>query len=340
MINVKQSTINDSLSNMSLLKILRVAVIPVVLSVLTSCFKEDTPVQLPAPGDAKVFGINMGEDYHRQAYFDFTTEDTLGSEHSVWDLCFESTDSGWHVWMNGGNEAFVANTDTQDFDAVTSTNGLTWKIDDPDWNIDSTAVGDWRVNRKVYVMDRGVNFSADQRYRKIIFQSVNSSEYELQFAALDGSGFVIYHIPKKPGNQFVYFTFDDNGKMLDIEPNSFAWDILFTHYRTVITAVNPPLPYLVTGVLINPSIAVSVDSTMNFSDIDYVTALTLTYSSRRDIIGYNWKRFDFTTQSYVVKPYINYILRDVEGVYWKMHFSDFYNGAGQKGYPQFEFQRL
>jgi len=311
-----------------------------MIMLLSSCFKQDTPVQLPPPGESQNFEISMGETYHRQVYFNLNTKDTLGSEHSAWDLCFESTDTGWHVWINGGNLAFAANTDTQDFDAVTSIANAAWKIDDPEWDIDSTAVADWRIDRMVYLIDRGESKPADERYKKIIFQSVNDTSYEIQFSNLDGSNLVIYDVPKKPGFQFVYFTFDNNGQMLDIEPNSYSWDLLFTHYRTVITTVYPPLPYLVTGVLINPNVAVCVDSSLNFADIDYPKALTLSYSSRRDVIGYGWKRYDFATQAYIVKPYINFIIRDMEGTYWKLHFIDFYDSQGHKGYPQFEFQRL
>jgi len=312
----------------------------VCMIVFSSCFKKDTPVQLPPPGEAQNFQIGMGEDYHRQAYFDFTTEDTMCSEHDAWDLCFESSDSGWHVWMNGGNEAYIANMDTQEFAAVTSTAGANWLMDDPDWNVDSTAVGDWRSIRFVYILDRGAAKPAHERYKKIIFQSVDSSKYEIQYANLDGSEFNIYDVPKNHAKAFAYFTFDNNGTMLDIEPDAVAWDVLFTHYRTILYYVYPPLPYLVTGVLTNPNLVVAVDSSLNFADIDYTKALTLTYTSRRDIIGYGWKHFDFTTQAYVVKSYINYVIRDREGVYWKLHFIDFYNSSGVKGYPQFEFQRL
>jgi hypothetical protein len=312
----------------------------IFIGVFSSCFKEDTAVVLPAPGDAKIYQVNMGEDYHRQVYFDCNSEDTLGSELDGWDLCFESSDSGWHIWINGGNNAFVANTGSQDFESVTSYIDADWKYDDPEWDIDSTAIGDWRINREVYLLDRGSAFSADDRYRKIIFQSVDESRYEIQFSSLDGSGFRIMELPKTTGNAFFYFSFDQEGKVLAIEPNAFYWDMLFTHYRTEIQTVDPPLPYLVTGVLINPGLAVAVDSSMGFNEVDYSFAQTLTYSSRRDIIGYNWKQFDFTAQAYLVKPYINYIIRDMEGVYWKLRFIDFYNEFGVKGHPVFEMQRL
>jgi len=312
----------------------------VLILALSSCFKEDTPVQLPPPGDAKNFQITLGEDYHRQVYFDLGTEDTIGSEHSIWDLCFESSDSGWHVWMNGGNSAFIANTDTQDFEAVTDTVNADWQMDNPDWSIDSTAVGDWRVFRMVYILDRGPEKLSGDRFKKIIFQSVDAARYEIQYSNLDGSSFTIFDVQKKADNSFVYFSFDNGGTMEDIEPNNFMWDVLFTHYRVVFNEFIPPLPYLVSGVLINPNIAVAVDSSLNFSDIDYSKAVTLTYANRRDIIGYNWKYYDFNSQAYVMRPYINYVIRDYEGVYYKLHFIDFYNSSGEKGYPQFEFQRL
>jgi hypothetical protein len=312
----------------------------IVTAFLSSCFKQDVAIQLPAAGDAKVFQVALGADYHRQVYFDFNTEDTLGSEHNVWDLCFESSDSGWHVWMNGANDALIANTDTQDFEAVTDTLGAHWNIDNPNWNIDSTAIGDWRILRMVYIIDCGTSKLSGDRFKKIIFQSVNATEYEIQYANLDGSGYVVYHVPKTPGNSFVYFTFTNGGEMKDIEPNNFLWDILFTRYKTIFNDVDPPLPYLVTGVLINPNIGVSVDSSMSFSEINYQIASTLSYSTKRNVIGYNWKYYDFATQGYVVRPYYNYIIRDMEGVYWKLHFIDFYNTNGEKGYPMYEFQRL
>ncbi|MEO5674331.1 MAG: HmuY family protein [Chitinophagales bacterium] len=312
----------------------------VVMITLSSCFKEDSPVQLPTPGDARLFQVGMGEDYHRAVYFDLTTEDTTGNEHAAWDLCLESTTEGYHIWMNGGNEAMIANTNTQDFEAITDTAGAEWEIDDPDWDINETAVGDWRIDRMIYILDRGPAQSAEDRFRKIVFQSVNPVEYEVQYSKLDGSNFSIVHLAKKSGNAYIYFTFDNYGELLDIEPYAATWSILFTRYRTLINTVFPPLPYIVTGVLINPDLGVAVDSSLSFSEIAYPKALSLTYSTRRDVIGYNWKWFDFTSQAYLMKPYINYVIRDAEGVYWKLHFIDFYNSTGDKGYPQFEYQRL
>jgi hypothetical protein len=316
------------------------AVLLGITMLLTSCFKEDDPVVLPPPGDAEIFQVSQGENYHRQQYFDLGTTDTLGSEHSAWDLCFEAGSEGWHIWLNGSNLALIANTDTQNFDAVKDTVAASWKWDEASWNVDSTAVGDWRPDRMVYILDRGPDKSSGDRFRKIIFQSVDEATYELQYAELDGSNERTFTIPKNDAYSFVYFTFDNSGLILDIEPDKQRWDLLFTRYRYIFYDQNPPLPYLVTGILINPEIGVAIDSISGFAEINYEKALTYSYSSKRDVIGFDWKYFDFDNQAYVVKHQINYIIRDMEGVYWKLHFIDFYNQQGEKGYPQFEFQRL
>jgi hypothetical protein len=307
---------------------------------LASCFKDDNPVTLPLPGNVENFQVGMGKTYDRQVYFDLGTEDTLGSLHTAWDLCFESSDTGWHVWLNGGNMALSDKTDTQNFDIVTDTIGAKWKWDEASWNTDSTAIGDWRNDRIVYIIDRGANKAADGRFKKIIFQSYNESTYEIQYANLDGSNQKVFDVQKNNQNAYVYFTFENDGTVLNIEPESQHWDILFTRYRYIFYEENPPLPYLVNGVLINPSIAVAIDSSMTFSEIDYSKVQSMHYSSTRDVIGWNWKYFNFTSQGYMVKSNINYIIRDLEGFYWKLHFTDFYNFQGEPGYPQFEFQRL
>ncbi|MEO6166889.1 MAG: HmuY family protein [Chitinophagales bacterium] len=310
------------------------------VSIFSSCFKEDTAVMLPPPGDAQISQIGMGPDYKRQQYFDMGTGDTLGSNYNVWDLCFEAAPSGWHIWINGGNLAMIANMDTQDFDAVTDTFGADWKWDESSWNMDSTAIGDWRNVRMVYVVDLGYEKPAPQRFKKIIFQSLTDDYYEIEFANLDGSDVYVKQVPKNELFSYIYFTFDNGGTTLDIEPDKQRWDMLFTRYRHIFYDEDPPLPYLVTGVLINPGIAVAIDSTLSFGDIDYEKALTFSYSDKRDVIGYDWKYFDFDNAAYVVRSDINYIIRDMEGIYWKLHFIDFYNSIGEKGYPQFEFQRL
>ena len=64
------------------------------------------------------------------------------------------------------------------------------------------------------------------------------------------------------------------------------------------------------------------------------------YSTQRDIIGFNWKTFDFDTQVYTINSSMNYIIQSENGIFYKLRFIDFYNNSGEKGYPKFEIQEL
>jgi hypothetical protein len=58
------------------------------------------------------------------------------------------------------------------------------------------------------------------------------------------------------------------------------------------------------------------------------------------MVGYNWKEYDLNAGEYTVLSNINYIIQDNNNKYYKLHFIDFYNTQGEKGYPKFEVQEL
>jgi hypothetical protein len=75
-------------------------------------------------------------------------------------------------------------------------------------------------------------------------------------------------------------------------------------------------------------------------DITREHALELEFSSRADVIGYDWKYYNFDAGVYTVVPDMNYVIRDRDGFFYKLRFIDFNNDVGEKGYPKFEFVRL
>jgi hypothetical protein len=62
------------------------------------------------------------------------------------------------------------------------------------------------------------------------------------------------------------------------------------------------------------------------------------------MIGYEWKQINGDVTSgditYTAQSGWTYLVRNREGLFFKMRFIDFYNNQGKKGYPTFEFQRL
>ncbi len=339
-----------------------------LVTLFASCFKEDDPIVLPPPGDVQMSQVGMGPDYLNQIYFKLSNKDTLVNDHRCWDLAFENSANGYHIWVNGGNMILVANTNSSNFAYLNDTVGANWKWDASSWNKDSTAIGNWTVSNPgnptpakdiasasssgkieqndiatgVYLIDLGSDMPAAERIKKAVFETVDNSQYTFKYANLDGSDLHTVTLPKEPAYCYTYFTIRNGGVVLHPEPVKTNWDILFTRYRYIFYQNGNVIPYVVTGVLINPTgYSVAVDSSKAFTDVDYNYAKNLTYITNRDAIGYDWKHINFqTSTTYTVDENKIYLIKDNGGYYWKLHFIGFYNNDGIKGYPQFEYQRL
>ena len=347
----------------------RIFLLALFASLFASCFKEDDPVVLPGAGEVQMDQVAMGPDYLNQIYYKLPTKTIFTSDYRSWDLAFETTSGGFHIWVNGGNQILVSNTNSDDFDHITDTLGSHWMWDASSGNKDSTAIGEWvnfiptnpsvgegaelikspgrfeksDVATTVFLVDLGPDtaLASNERFKKIVFETVNNHEYTFKYANIDGSDFHQVTIDKEPEFAFTYFSIRNGGMMVHPEPIKKDWDILFTRYRTQLFSAGNYMPYVVTGVLINPDgYSVAVDSSIAFTDADYDFAKNLTYKTNRDAIGYEWKKYLFNPPTYEVYPQINYFIKDKTGFIWKLHFISFYNDQGVKGYPQFEFQRL
>ncbi len=120
-----------------------------------------------------------------------------------------------------------------------------------------------------------------------------------------------------------------------------AYDLCFTQYSHVYYDPPPLHFYQVTGALSNSyNTRVLKITDKPFNNIVIGDTLNKTFSTHKNAIGYEWKTFDLNTNVYTVDASICYIIQDSKGFYYKLHFIDFYNSSGIKGYPKFEFIKL
>ena len=320
------------------------------LFALTSCFEEDEMVTPHDPGNLTLGEVELTETYKYQVFFDLETNSTLKQNFiSEWDLGFESADSGWHVILNTSKMMLAGNSGETDFEAVKSKIGLDMTYDPSYGNLDSSAVGNWYTLQDeepvsleyVYVIERGIDESSNQLGdKKVVFNFQDKNTYEVRFANLNGSDEQTMLIPKDTSVNFVCFSFDKG--IVDIEPDKNSWDLQFGKYSTLLyTDAGDPYPYLVTGVLLNPYKTLGMQDTIHqFEEVNFEIAETQDLVKQKDIIGYEWKEYDFDNGMYTVLPEKIYILKSSTGFYYKLRFIDYYNSTGEQGYPTFEFLRL
>lgn len=313
---------------------------------LISCEKEDEPYILPPPGIMEVAQVSMGEAYDTQIYFRFSDHAQITNHINDWDLAFETGPGDYLVRMNGGKQVLVYNTWETDFNKNYAVTGIEWKWDTPDGSPDSVAFRDWYNSSNatsgnyIYLIDRGPDVLSD-RYKKIQLTGVNADQYTFICANPDGSSQSGFIIEKDTTYSYSYFTFNEGGKQVVIDPGREMYDILFTRYRTIYFDFLPQLAYTVNGVLINPyKTSVAVDSITPFDSIDVEYANLMNFSVKFDAIGFDWKTYNFNTSVYEVNQKKSYVIKNQLGILYKLRFIGFYNNLGQKGSPKFEFQRL
>lgn len=308
-----------------------------IVLLMSSCIKEEIPVAAHVAGDVTVNEIDLEPDYRYQAYYDFGTN-SLVFQHlkTEWDLGFETGVSGARVVLNTSRAMGAAHISGVDFNSITDTAGVQWRYDATSGNLDSTAIGNWQTLGGVFLINRGYSYDGTHLgFRKLEIASVNGAEYEIHYANLDGSNEQTKVVVKEEAFNFTFWSFETDATA-SIQPKKENWDLVFGQYAHLF---EPDFPYLVTGILSNRN-GVEVAEVFNkpFADIEYADVANYSFSSDINVIGYDWKTFG--GGSFTVHLDKNYIVKSTEGVYYKMHFIDFYNAQGEKGTPKFEIAAL
>jgi hypothetical protein len=318
---------------------LRIFALSVALP-LTSCDPGEIPVEPFDRGVVTDVQISMGPTYRYQSWFDLGTDSIIKiASKSEWDIAFDCADSSNHVHLNSALGAKAAITSVSRLEDITTTSGLVFKPDHSAGFTDSLALLDCASNQRVYLIDRGFDdFGNLLGIIKIRFISLESGTLLFEFANLDGSNYTTDSLTKNPIYNRIAYSFTQK-KSLFAEPLKTQFDLLFTQYTYIF--YEPFIYYLVAGVIINShQTMVAVDSAKTFAEYQLEDAESMAFSTQPDGIGYDWKIYNFDLGSYTVSSKKVFFIRDNEGFYYKLRFTDFYSDSGEKGNPRFEYLRL
>ncbi|MEZ4906159.1 MAG: HmuY family protein [Saprospiraceae bacterium] len=251
--------------------------------------------------------------------------------------------------MNTSKSMLAANTFSSDFDNIVDDDGYSYHFDSPAGLRDSLAFRGWYdimedkpvSNDYVFLVDRGRDANGkSQGYKKIQIETVDETLYYIKYSDLDGSDLKFDTIVKDSVYNYICYSFD-NGKV-DIEPEKNDWTLVFTKYQTYYPTTDGYfLPYTVVGALQNPyNVKVVKDTKTDFDDIDLDFVNSVSFSDSLDIIGFDWKYYNFDQDNYSIVDTFKYIIHNNDQYYYKMRFLEFYDEEGRKGFPKFEYKRL
>ena len=311
---------------------------------LSSCERKELPIKPHDPGNVTTATVSLGTPYIYQVYYNLRTNTVVGQNKKTdWDIACETSAEGYHIVLNSAKSMFAANTGKTDFAAVSAADtagfALHKKWDAPSGSMDSTAIGDWRTSKPMYIVDKGYDQNGTWLgMEKLQILSVSDSGCTMRFATLSGTGDATVALKKDSAYNLAFASFT-TGNQVMIEPPKDTWDLAFTQYTYIFYDYNPPLPYLVTGCLLNRYHTLAIKDTADqFKNITYTEAGSYKLSANISTIGYNWKTF--TGTAYTINTTYNYIIQTSDGKYYKMYFTGYYNSTGVEGNPQWSYQQL
>lgn len=307
----------------------------------SNCQRKEQPVPKFDRGNATTVQIALTSNYKNQVWYNLAENKLVGTNLKTdWDIAFEASAEGWHIILNSSKAMRASQINVSDLASIKDTTGSTAqaKPDMPSGNLDSTAIGDWRNKEVCYIINRGYNENARfQGFWKLKIKSVNASSFSFEYGEVYGKTVFEGWVNKNSLYRFNAFSFTTK-QQVQIEPPRNAYDLCFTQFTTVF--YDPFQYYQVTGVLTSSGVQVLKIPNKVFSEITITDTTLGTFSPKADVIGHDWKSYNQETSVYTTYDKIGYIIKDPLGFYYKLHFIDFYNDKGEKGYPVFEFARL
>ncbi|WP_430403601.1 T9SS type A sorting domain-containing protein [Fluviicola sp.] len=285
--------------------------------------------------------VSMGASYANNVWYSLEN-DEQGTAQAAnnWDLGFATTISpsnslaasiifnnkiGTVYAIPGTNGTDLATADTAGISTWTTlyNSELTWT--EGALNAASAGGTDYgwgnydAVNHTGIVANRvfAVKYSNGSCKLFTVSLSFMNSEYTINYSNADHSGTGTTTIAFTPYATKNYVYYPVGGALIDREPASTTWDLLFTQYATNNGA---PYPYnMVTGVLHNVGVEVAEVHPVNnpVTDMSYGSA---TYSEDINTIGYDWKTY---AGSYTIEDSLVYFVKDVDGDYWRLIMTGF-----------------
>lgn len=324
-----------------------VATLVLTSAIFSSCMKDEKPYVLPPipvqDGEYEIKNnrVNIGETYETQVYFSLTNGVVSSSSYKDWDIRFSTGTDNNELWMNGGKQILLYPTGNTNFASVTSAAsvpGEAWVYDNPSGLPGESGLGVINTNHvgEVIIVNNGENV-----FYKLLITEITDNAYKIQVGPIAAATGTAITLEKDQNYNYAFYSFTDG--IVKPEPPKKDWDVLFTRYRHVYYDYDPDFLYIVNGVLTNPYKTQSADDSTklyDFYDFTLEKAEAFELKQNVDVIGFDWKSVNINTGQYTVNAKRIFVIKDQNEGLWKLHFVNFYDDNGTKGYPQFEFQRL
>ena len=294
--------------------------------------------------------VSLGQGYANQAWYSLENGLVTEAPKAEWDIAFSASTFSSSIHINAANGTRLwtyPNGDISNWNEDWNIAGIdgwnemfnsatSWGVGAFDTNINANNQFDfgWGTYNFVTHFVTGDSLFVLQLsngdYKKLKINELSAAGvYSFTYADINGANETDVTITKSnfSGKNFGYYSIL-NGTELDREPDSSAWDLLFTQYTDFI-----PTPYLVAGVLHNEGISVAqVDNVNTDTYEDYDAHI---FNEDINELGYDWKTF--AGMGFNIAQDRVYFIQSGANV-WKLVFTGF--GGSSNGNYEFTKELL
>ena len=281
--------------------------------------------------------VAMGPGYANDIYYSFEDGIVASVARTNWDIGFHTTMWTATIITNGAagvNLYTYPTSDTAGWSTVDTIGMAGWPVmydneeewEDGAFTRNATGHPDYGWGKYNPITHNVVGDSIyilkilDGSYKKIWIQQKASSlnTYFIRLANLDGSDDHVLELNINPytSKNFVYYEFATES-FLDREPDTNAWDLLFTKYM----AIQPNgTPYPVVGVLNNFEVYGNEFYPVGPDFIDYAS---VPFDSAKSVVGWEWKTFDMGTFTWTCADSTAFFVHSRKNNVYKLVFTKF-----------------
>lgn len=298
----------------------------------TACMRPEKPWQLPEGTAGRFLEAPTGTNYDTVVAIQLETGEKYIYLRSAWDLAFEPNPAQgtYTIHTNAAMYAFAATLTAQEWEVLTDPATVAgWRPD----LADTAALPPLRPGEVLYFAldrDRGGTFYTNppDRYLKVRI-------------AWEGSSLLV-EAQSLAGGLPAQWRFATAAEplYLSLQAGSSPWrlpwapDLLITRY--VHPFYDQPEEfrwYPVLGALLGPSTQAAIveSQTLPYERFTYADLSGLTFSAQKDLLGYEWKRYDFATGTYTIDFSRYFVVRTGPTSYYSCALWTFMTQRGEKG---------